>query len=194
MNSKKLIVIPLLLSSAFALVACNSNQESSSDTSNSKSTSSAKTEEKTQNTVYDGEFKGLNEHSVEGQIKIENDQLTFSNFSTDEGPDLHVYLAKGNDVTTGKQISKIDLKEASQTFDLSSINADDYDTILIYCNQANVAFGAAEYNNNKTSYVHPKLIQTSTALNKYAVTVNQSELKTYSNSHAFSNLASDYTL
>ncbi|AHV97958.1 lipoprotein [Paenibacillus sabinae T27] len=80
---------------------------------------------------------------VTGSAIIEDGQLMLTGFSTSEGPDLHVYLAKGMEVSKGIEISKIDLKKMEQTFDVSKADIADYDTILIYCQKAHVIFGAA---------------------------------------------------
>ena len=64
-----------------------------------------------------GTFEGQNEMKAAGTAVIENGQLKLSKFSVSEGPDLHVYLANGNDAANGTEIGKIDLKSTEQSFD-----------------------------------------------------------------------------
>ena len=90
-----------------------------------------------------GTFKGQNEMSTAGTAVIENGQLKFNGFSVSEGPDLHVYLSKGDDAANGTEIGKIDLKSAEQTFDVTKEDLSKYDTVLIYCQKAHVIFGKA---------------------------------------------------
>lgn len=90
-----------------------------------------------------GNFEGQNGMKVTGSATIEDGQLMLTGFSTSEGPDLHVYLAKGMEVSNGIEISKIDLKKMEQTFDVSKADIAAYDTVLIYCQKAHVIFGAA---------------------------------------------------
>ncbi|MFC4812062.1 DM13 domain-containing protein [Paenibacillus sp. GCM10023250] len=90
-----------------------------------------------------GTFEGQNEMKAAGTAVIENGQLKLSNFSVSEGPDLHVYLANGNDAANGTEIGKIDLKSAEQTFDVTKEDLSKYDTVLIYCQKAHVIFGKA---------------------------------------------------
>lgn len=91
-----------------------------------------------------GNFSGVGKHMVSGMVDVSNTDLKLSDFKTDEGPDLHVYLTKGGDIDTGKEVSKIDLKAAEQTFSLDGIDPADYDTVVIYCKKAHEAFGEAK--------------------------------------------------
>ncbi|GEK33549.1 DM13 domain-containing protein [Kurthia sibirica] len=98
-----------------------------------------------------GVFQGENSHKVTGDVKIANGKLMLTNFMTDEGPDLHVYLGKGTDVSTAKEIAKIDLKDNMQTVDLTSVAVEEYDTVFIYCNKAHELFGSAMISSEKST-------------------------------------------
>ncbi|WP_274652759.1 DM13 domain-containing protein [Paenibacillus humicola] len=93
--------------------------------------------------VLTGTFEGQNDMKAAGTAAIENGQLKLSGFSVSEGPDLHIYLAKGDDVADGMEFGKIDLKSADQTFDVSKADLSKYDSVLIYCQKAHVIFGKA---------------------------------------------------
>lgn len=93
-----------------------------------------------------GEFTGLNGKHVAGSAKVAGANLEFTNFSSDEGPDLHVYLTKGSteaDVAAGKQISAIKFDQATQSFPLAGIDTMGYTTVVIHCDKAKAVFGAA---------------------------------------------------
>ena len=44
-----------------------------------------------------GTFEGLNGKKVAGTVMVADGKVELSGFSSDEGPDLHLYLAKGSD-------------------------------------------------------------------------------------------------
>ena len=94
-----------------------------------------------------GTFKGLNGKKVAGTVKVADGKVELSGFSSDEGPDLYLYLAKGSDeaaVMAGATLGKVDYDGASQTFDLKGVDAADYDTVVVHCDKAKAVFGAAE--------------------------------------------------
>jgi len=94
-----------------------------------------------------GTFEGLNGKQVAGMVKIANGKVELSGFSSDEGPDLHLYLAKGSDeaaVMAGATLGKVSYDDASQTFELKGVDAADYDTVVVHCDKAKAVFGAAE--------------------------------------------------
>ncbi|MFA4083750.1 DM13 domain-containing protein [Mycobacteroides salmoniphilum] len=93
-----------------------------------------------------GSFTGLNDKHVSGTVTIANGKVILSGFSSDKGPDLHIHLTKGSDqsaVSTGQELGAVASDTASQTFDLSGTDASMYDTVLINCDKAKEAFGAA---------------------------------------------------
>jgi hypothetical protein len=93
-----------------------------------------------------GAFAGLNDKSVEGTVTVEGDTLTLEGFSSDEGPDLHLYLANGTDeaaVTAGAELGEVAWDEASQTFTLDGVDASEYTDVVVHCVKAKAVFGAA---------------------------------------------------
>ena len=93
-----------------------------------------------------GTFMGLNGKNVKGTVTISGSELTLSGFSSDEGPDLHVYLTNGTDeaaVSAGKQIDPVAFDKDSQTFMLDGVDASMYTDVVIHCDKAKAVFGAA---------------------------------------------------
>ncbi|RLP75662.1 hypothetical protein D9V32_09330 [Mycetocola tolaasinivorans] len=93
-----------------------------------------------------GTFGGLNDKKVAGTAKIDGDTLTLSGFSSDEGPDLHLYLTNGTDeaaVTAGTTLGAVKFDAASQTFKLDGIKAGDFTYVVVHCDKALAVFGAA---------------------------------------------------
>lgn len=94
-----------------------------------------------------GTFAGENGKNVAGTVTISGDTITLSDFSSDEGPDLHLYLAKGTseaDVTAGTEIAGVEWDAASQTFTLpAGVDAADYTYLVVHCDKALAVFGAA---------------------------------------------------
>ncbi|MED1203496.1 DM13 domain-containing protein [Heyndrickxia acidicola] len=154
--NKKLGAIFLMLTMILILAACGNGQMKSksaqssasslmtSKMKNSSMDSSMSTSENGSMATLTGNFSGENGKMVSGMVKVSDDKLMLTHFKTSEGPDLHVYLTKDGDVTTGISISKIDLKNPEQTFSLNGVNPKEYNTVVIYCNKAHVAFGAAK--------------------------------------------------
>jgi hypothetical protein len=93
-----------------------------------------------------GTFMGLNDKHVAGAVKIAADQVALSGFSSDPGPDLHIYLANGTDenaVAAGAALGKVAFDKASQTFSIAGMDASRYKTVVINCDKAKAVFGAA---------------------------------------------------
>ncbi|MEU2201528.1 DM13 domain-containing protein [Isoptericola sp. NPDC019482] len=98
-----------------------------------------------------GSFAGMNDKSVEGTVTVEGDTVTLEGFSSDEGPDLHLYLAKGTDeaaVEAGTELGEVAFDEASQTFTLDEMAAESmadggYTDVVVHCDKAKAVFGAA---------------------------------------------------
>lgn len=145
---KTLLLAATAVALTAGLTACSAgagadtaNQASSSSSSSSSSNSTpAASDDRT------GTFSGLNKMTVAGTATISDGTLTLAGFSSDEGPDLHVYLTNGTDesaVSAGKQISTVSYDKASQTFDLKGIDTSSYTDVVIHCDKAKAVFGAA---------------------------------------------------
>lgn len=84
--------------------------------------------------------------------------LRFTNFTTSNGPDVHVYLVKGADPKDVKDGSYLDLgslkgNQGDQNYDLPA-DADQYGSVNIWCKRFSVGFGGATLA-KQTSYLSP---------------------------------------
>jgi len=135
---------------ALTLTACGANEMksagSSSPSSSAMSSSMASAMTASSAAARTGHFTGLNGKHVAGTATVSGMNLEFTDFSSDEGPDLHVYLTKGStesDVAAGKQIAAIKFDQATQSFPLTGIDTMGYTTVVIHCDKAKAVFGAA---------------------------------------------------
>ncbi len=135
---------------ALTLTACGANEMKSAGPSSPASSAMSSTMTSAMGTASAaarmGHFTGLNGKHVGGTATVTGSNLEFTDFSSDEGPDLHVYLTKGSaesDVAAGKQISAIKFDQATQSFSLSGIDTMGYTTVVIHCDKAKAVFGAA---------------------------------------------------
>jgi len=107
-------------------------------------------------TVAQGEFVGRS-HPGEGQALILNDGtdqrfLRFENFSTDNGPDLNVYLsAAPADADAGAfddefvDLGKLKGNIGDQNYEIpADVDVDTFSTVVVWCVRFNVAFTAAD--------------------------------------------------
>ncbi|MDT7722903.1 MAG: hypothetical protein QOE94_3914 [Mycobacterium sp.] len=143
-----------LLTIALALAACSSSKETQPGSAMSQSSSAPAMSQSTpppamsQSTTstHTGTFEGLNDKHVAGTAAVSDVQIVLSGFSSDAGPDLHIYLANGSDenaVAAGKEIGSIAFDKPSQTFSTSGVDASKYTTVVIHCDKAKAVFGAA---------------------------------------------------
>lgn len=96
--------------------------------------------------LFTGSFMS-NAHPTNGMITIVEDtsntkHLVIQNFSTDNGPDLKVYLS--TNTSTSDYISLGDLKANSGDFSYTignTINVTTYNHVLIWCEDFSVLFG-----------------------------------------------------
>jgi ABC-type oligopeptide transport system substrate-binding subunit len=145
----KMLAGAALLSSAVALTACGTSTQGAGPSSQSPAmTSQAMTTAMAQGSsnARMGTFSGLNDKHVGGAVKVAGGQVALSDFSTDPGPDLHIYLTNGTDensVTAGKALGKIALDMPAQTFSVADLDVSQYNTLVIHCDKAKAVFGAA---------------------------------------------------
>ncbi len=94
-----------------------------------------------------GTFQGLKGHQATGKAEVisvgDISFLRFEDFEVTNGPDLHVYMTKKGDVDTGIDLGKLKGNKGSQNYELSGINTDVYDTVIIYCQPFHVYFASA---------------------------------------------------
>lgn len=95
-----------------------------------------------------GTFTGLNGKMVAGTVSVDGSMVKLTGYSSDEGPDLHLYLANGTTeqaVRSGVQISPVAYDKATQTFTLpSGVDAAMYTDLVVHCDKALAVFGAAK--------------------------------------------------
>lgn len=83
--------------------------------------------------------------------------LQLSGFKTSNGPDVHVFLIKGNDAQKVTEGNYIDLgvikgNQGTQNYKLpADFNLSDYGSVNIWCKRFSVAFGGATLNPSKTA-------------------------------------------
>jgi len=100
------------------------------------------------NTSFMGEFVN-SAHSTSGtaSIDVEKTTLTLTNFKTDSGPDLNIYLTTGlNNITTDYiDLGDIKGRDGTYTYNLPD-NTDytNYKYVIVWCVDFNVNFGYAE--------------------------------------------------
>jgi len=100
-----------------------------------------------QKLLYQGDFMG-NVHPTSGMIKLyEKDgkrTLVFSNFKTDPGPDLRIYLAEDKVATNSTELSNKVLTGDYFVELPTNANPQKQKFVLIWCKQFSVLFGNAE--------------------------------------------------
>jgi len=99
-------------------------------------------------TVYSADFSGESRYTIEGTASVLNDGseqrfLRFENFTSDNGPDLKVYLRaeSGDFVSLGELKGNI----GDQNYEIPvGVDLDEFSTIQIWCERFSVNFGSAE--------------------------------------------------
>jgi hypothetical protein len=124
---------------AAALAGCSS--PSSAPTASSKNAAA------TSSVKLTGTFAGLNGKKAAGNVTITGNTIKLTGFSSDQGPDLHLYLANGtseSETTAGVEIAAVAWNKSSQTFTIpSTIDASKYKDLVEHCDKALAVFGAA---------------------------------------------------
>jgi hypothetical protein len=94
-----------------------------------------------------GTFAGLNGKKASGNVTITGDTIKLTGFSSDQGPDLHLYLANGtseSETTAGVEIAAVAWNKSTQTFTIpSGVDASKYKDLVEHCDKALAVFGAA---------------------------------------------------
>ena len=99
-----------------------------------------------------GTFQGLNGYSVEGTAVLDRSgdqaKVVFNDdFRSQSGPGLYVYLSpNANNVTGGISLGELKATTGTQEYPIpSSVNPDDFDHVLVYCQPFRVPFGTANF-------------------------------------------------
>ena len=135
---------------AVSLSACTTGAQDSMSSSSPKpsaSSSPSSSPNASEMMQKSGSFAGLNGKTVAGTAKVTGTELTLAGFSSDEGPDLHVYLTNGTDeaaVSAGMRIDAVKFDSAEQKFTLSGVDLSKYTDVVIHCDKAKAVFGAAK--------------------------------------------------
>ncbi|HSD04898.1 MAG TPA: DM13 domain-containing protein [Nitrosopumilaceae archaeon] len=95
-----------------------------------------------------GTFEGLKGHQAKGKAEVisvgDISFLRFEEFEVTNGPDLHVYMTKNGDVSTGIDLGQLKGNKGDQNYALDNINTDVYNTVVIYCQPFHVYFASAK--------------------------------------------------
>ena len=87
-------------------------------------------------------------HTTSGTASIDQDEttLTFTNFKTDSGPDLNIYLARSLTNITSDFIDLGDIKGVDGNYSYSlpdNTDYTEYQYVIVWCVAFNVNFGYA---------------------------------------------------
>jgi hypothetical protein len=109
--------------------------------------------------IFTGRLEGK-AHQTSGRATIYKSPdgkqyLRLTDFTTSNGPDVHVVLARGDDQNLGKDIVKGDLdrievgplkgNQGDQNYDLpATADLNKYQAVVIYCERFHAVFGAAK--------------------------------------------------
>ena len=90
-------------------------------------------------------------HEAAGSFQIASSEegrtLSFSeDFSTRRGPDLFVWLVRGDDLENRAVIGRLQSARGAQTYAIpEEVNLEDYDRVLVWCRTFRVLFATGEF-------------------------------------------------
>jgi hypothetical protein len=96
-----------------------------------------------------GMLTGADGHHAAGKVVISkgrngNPTLFLLDAKIDRAPDGRVHLAKGGDYTQGVELGKLTEFSGALEFPIpAGVNAQDYDSVVIWCHKFNVKIGEA---------------------------------------------------
>jgi uncharacterized membrane protein len=101
--------------------------------------------------IVKGNFTGNMSYTVSGTAEIVNDnnlkKLVLKNFSSNNGPDLKVYLATNKQAGSFISLGALKSTAGQQVYDISGMpDFAQYKFVLIWCQQFSVLFGSADLN------------------------------------------------
>ena len=103
-----------------------------------------------QSVVYSkqGSFVGLEGNDAKGKAIIivagKAAFLRFQDFEVTNGPDLHVFITTGGDISSGVDLGKLKGSIGDQNYDLSGVDLKTYDTVVIYSKPFQIHFAMAK--------------------------------------------------
>ena len=108
--------------------------------------------------IFTGRFEG-SAHPTSGRATIYETtggvrRLSLSDFTTSNGPDVHVVLARADDPALDQEVLKTDLdhvelgslkgNQGDQNYDIpASVDLKKYNAVVIYCERFHAVFGVA---------------------------------------------------
>ncbi|KAB1068641.1 DM13 domain-containing protein [Tamlana haliotis] len=130
----------LLFFSLVALMSCSSDN----DDSPSMDTSG---DDVMEIVAYSGNFVSV-VHPTEGTAEINKEEatLTLSNFKSDEGPSLELYLSTDASATKYVSLGALQGLDGNYTYDLSAnidLDFSEYNHVIVWCVPFGVNFGNA---------------------------------------------------
>lgn len=82
-----------------------------------------------------GEMQGLKGNSAQGKVYVieagDSIFLRFEKFSVTNGPDLHVFLTKSGDISTGFDVGALKANNGDQNYEITGINTNEYSIVII---------------------------------------------------------------
>lgn len=142
--SKKVYVVAMVVMLGFTMVACGTERKESTSMEEKKEMQ----EDMDQMVTMRGMFKGEEDIKVSGNVEISDNNLMLTDFSSADGPDVHVWLTNDENIETGYDVAKVDLKSMKQSFAISMNTIKDYNVAVIYSNDAHKVFGSAMLSTN----------------------------------------------
>jgi len=95
-----------------------------------------------------GSFVGLEGNNAKGKAIIISAGkvafLRFQDFEVTNGPDLHVYMTSGGNISTGMDLGKLKGSIGDQNYALNGVDIKNYDTVVIYCQPFHIYFAQAK--------------------------------------------------
>jgi Electron transfer DM13 len=104
----------------------------------------------TQTVVYSkqGQFVGFNGNDAAGKAFVISlgkiAFLRFENFTVTNGPNLHVYMTQGGDISTGIDLGQLKGSTGDQNYALNGVDTKTYDTVVIYCQPFHIYYAEAK--------------------------------------------------
>ncbi len=89
---------------------------------------------------------GDDAHPASGTIKIEGSVVKLEEVQISEAPDARVILAKEFDEASGVRLGPLQSFTGSHEYSIpDGVDAKDFNTVLIWCDQFNVPIGKAQF-------------------------------------------------
>lgn len=102
-----------------------------------------------ENIISEGSFTGASGHTTTGKVQVVkmddgSRSIVFTDFKTDNGPDLKIYIAEDKNAKNFFQF-EAEVANGSKTLVLpSSVDLEKQKFVLIWCKAFSVSFGYAE--------------------------------------------------